>query len=233
MSTYLLVHGSWSGGWQWKPVRQLLEQAGHRVLTPSLTGMADRHHLAAPDVGLRTHIDDIVRLIEWEDLRDLVLVGHSYGGMVITGAAAAHPGRIGHLVYLDAFLPRPEEAAWDILPWQREAFEPLRRSDRPWLVDPVDMAAFFPELGDDFPARLLTPMPIATHTEPVGAAPAPGSLPATFMHATTPAFFDASSQRAAADGMRVIDIDAGHMLLTRHPEQVANLLIEAAQGVRS
>jgi pimeloyl-ACP methyl ester carboxylesterase len=233
VSTYILVHGSWSGGWQWKPVRDLLEHAGHRVLAPSLTGMADRHHLATPDIGLRTHIDDIVRLIEWEDLHDIILVGHSYGGMVITGAAAARPERIAHLVYLDAFLPRPEEAAWDILPWQRDAFEPLRRTDRPWLVDPVDMAAFFPELGSDFPTRLLTPMPIATHTQPVGDAPTPGTIPGTFLHATTPAFFDGSAERAGDDGMRVIDIDAGHMLLTRHPELVAQLLVEASNGVRT
>lgn len=233
MSTFLLVHGSWSGGWQWKPVRELLEREGHRVLTPSLTGMADRHHLATPDIGLRTHIDDIVRLIEWEDLHDIVLVGHSYGGMVITGAASALPGRIAHLVYLDAFLPRPHEAAWDILPWQRDAFETLRRTDRPWLVDPVDMTAFFPELGSDFPTGLLTPMPIATHTDPIGAAPVPGTIPGTFVHATAPAFFDGSCQRAAEDGMRVIDIDAGHMLLTRRPHQIAQLLIDAAQGAHT
>ncbi len=228
MSVYVLVHGSWSGGWQWREVRERLERAGHRVLTPSLTGMADRHHIVTDDVGLHTHIDDIARLIEWEELDDVVLVGHSYGGMVITGAAAVRSERVAHLVYLDAFLPRPHECAWDILPWQREAFEPLRLSDRPWLVDPVDVAAFFPELGPDFDTRRLTPMPVATHTEPVGAAPEPGAIAGTYVHATAPAFFDESAQRARSDGMRVIDVDDGHMLLTSSPDAVADILLGVA-----
>ncbi len=116
MSTFLLVHGSWSGGWQWEPVRSRLEAAGHRVLAPSLSGMADRHHIATIDMGLQTHIDDIARLLRWERLTEVVLVGHSYGGMVITGAAAAAAAHIAELVYLDAFLPRAGECAWDILP---------------------------------------------------------------------------------------------------------------------
>ncbi len=227
MSIYVLVHGSWSGGWQWRDVRERLEAQGHRVLAPSLTGMADRHHTAAADVGLHTHIDDITRLIEWEGLDDVVLVGHSYGGMVITGVAA-RSDRIAHVVYLDAFLPRPEECAWDILTWQREAFEPLRLPDRPWLVDPVDVTTFFPELGPDFDTRLLTPMPIATHTEPVGAAPESGRIASTYVHATSPAFFDASAQRAQSDGMRVIDVDEGHMLLSSSPHTVADILLGVA-----
>ena len=95
MANFVLVHGSWAGGWQWTTIREALEQEGHRVLAPSLTGMGDRHHLINKNVGLETHIDDIARLIEWEDLDEVVLVGHSYGGMVITGAAARIDGE-GH-----------------------------------------------------------------------------------------------------------------------------------------
>ena len=87
MANFVLVHGSWAGGWEWTGIREILESQGHRVLTPSLTGMADRHHLIGEDVGLYTHIDDIARLIEWEKLTNVVLAGHSYGGMVITGVA--------------------------------------------------------------------------------------------------------------------------------------------------
>ncbi len=225
MSVYVLVHGSWSGGWQWCAVRERLEAAGHRVLAPSLTGMADRHHVVSADMGLHTHIDDIARLLEWEDLHNVILVGHSYGGMVITGASARSLGRIARLVYVDAFLPRPEECAWDILPWQRDAFEPLRQEGNPGLVDPVDFTAFFPEVGPDFDGHRLTAMPIATHSEPVRAAPEPRRIPGTYIHATAPAFFDDSAERARADGMRVIDIPDGHQLLTSSPGAVADILL--------
>ena len=106
MANFVLVHGSWAGGWQWTTIREMLEEKGHRVLTPTLTGMSDRHHLISEDVGLETHIDDIARLIEWERLDDVILGGHSYGGMVITGVAAKVQARLSHLVYFDAFLPR-------------------------------------------------------------------------------------------------------------------------------
>lgn len=203
------------------------------MLAPSLSGMADRHHIASEGMGLHTHVDDLVRLIQWEQLHDIVLVGHSYGGMVVTGVAASVPDRIAHLVYLDAFLPRPDESAWDILTWQREAFQPLRLSDRPWLVQPVDMAAFFPELGADFDTGRFTPMPLATHEKAVGAAPEPGSVPATYVHSTSPGFFDASAARAAADGMTVIDIEAGHMLISTHPDDVTALLLDAEAADRA
>ncbi|WP_193607828.1 alpha/beta fold hydrolase [Nocardioides lijunqiniae] len=229
MSTYVLVHGSWSGGWQWQAVREQLEQEGHRVLTPTLTGMGDRHHLATEGVDLMTHVDDIARLIQWERLDDVVLVGHSYGGMVITGAAAAVPDRIDHLVYLDAFLPRSGQCAWDILEWQRESFQGLRLEDRPWLVRPVEIAQFFPELEGIDMSR-LTPMPIATHERALETAVEPGWIAATYVHATSPAFFDDSAKRAAQDGMRVVDVDAGHQLLSTHPDFVAELLLGLSRG---
>jgi len=150
LSTFVLVHGAWHGGWCWDRVTPHLRAAGHEVHTPTLTGLSERAHLLSPMVGLDTHIEDVVRLIDTLGLSDVILVGHSYGGMVITGAAARVPERIAHVVYLDAFLPRAGEAAWDLLPWQREAFQQLRLPDRPWLVRPVDAAAFFPELGEGF-----------------------------------------------------------------------------------
>ena len=231
MKTFVLVHGSWAGGWQWRPVRERLEAHGHRVLAPTLSGMADRHHVVADDMGLHTHVEDVRALLVWEDLRDVVLVGHSYGGMVVTGAAAAQGARLSHLVYLDAFLPRADEAAWDVLPWQREAFQELRLPEKPWLIRPVDQKTFFPELGEDFDAELLTPMPIATHTEAVGAAPEPGAIPSTYVHATAPAYFDDSAARAAADGMRVVDVAAGHYVHWTHADVVADLLHELATPV--
>src|SRR3984957_20745503 len=110
MATFVLVHGAWHGSWCWKRVRQALQAAGHNVFTPTLTGVADRSHLLSPDVNLDTHIDDVVNLIRWEELSDVVLCGHSYGGMVITGVADALSDRIRSLVYLDAFVPKDGEA---------------------------------------------------------------------------------------------------------------------------
>jgi pimeloyl-ACP methyl ester carboxylesterase len=103
--TYVLVHGAWAGGWEWKKVGDLLTADGHKVYRPTMTGQGERVHLASPDLDLNTHIADIVNVILFEDLHDVVLMGHSYGGMVITGVADRVPDRIKCLVYVDAFLP--------------------------------------------------------------------------------------------------------------------------------
>lgn len=103
--TIVIVHGAWGGGWAFKKVEALLRQKGFDVYRPQLTGQGDRVHLARPDIGLNTHIDDVVNSILYEDLRDVVLVGHSYGGMVISGVADRVPDRIKRLVYLDAMVP--------------------------------------------------------------------------------------------------------------------------------
>ena len=119
--TYVLVHGAWHGGWCWRSVRALLEKAGHQVHAPSLTGLGERKHLARPDIDLDTHIADIVHLLGMEDLRDVVLVGHSYGGMVMTGAADRAHERIARLVYLDAFVPENGKCTLDYVVPERAA----------------------------------------------------------------------------------------------------------------
>jgi pimeloyl-ACP methyl ester carboxylesterase len=111
MGTFVLVHGAWHGGWCWRFVRPLLR--GHEVFAPSLTGLGERKHLARPDIDLDTHVEDVVSLLEMEDLHDVVLVGHSYGGMVITGVADRAHARIRRLVYLDAFVPESGKCALD------------------------------------------------------------------------------------------------------------------------
>ena len=101
---FVLVHGSFHGGWVWRDVRKILEGKGHRVFSPSLTGCGDRKHLASPDVGLQTHITDITNIIEFEELEDVVLVGHSFAGLVITGVADQMKSKIRKLVYLDCLV---------------------------------------------------------------------------------------------------------------------------------
>jgi pimeloyl-ACP methyl ester carboxylesterase len=105
MATFLICHGAWSAGWAWKKVRPLLRAAGHEVFTPTYTGLGERAHHASPAVDLEMHIKDVLAVIEFEDLRDCILVGHSYGGMVATGVADRVPERVRHLIYLDAFVP--------------------------------------------------------------------------------------------------------------------------------
>lgn len=105
MANFVLVHGGWQGGWSYQRVAKLLRQAGHEVYTPTLTGLGERSHLAVMPINLDTHIIDIINTILWEDLSDVVLVGHSYGGMVVTGVADRISDRISALVYLDALVP--------------------------------------------------------------------------------------------------------------------------------
>lgn len=105
MTDFVLVHGGWHGGWCWQPVADRLAAKGHRVFCPTLTGLAERAHLIDCVIGPDTHVADIVQLLEFEDLTDITLVGHSYGGTIITAVASYHPDRIGRLVYLDAMVP--------------------------------------------------------------------------------------------------------------------------------
>ncbi|WP_280381992.1 alpha/beta fold hydrolase [Nocardia wallacei] len=137
MSTYLLVHGAFHGGWAWQRVTPLLASAGHRVHAPSLVGLGERAQELTRYVGLDTHVDDLARLVTTEDLTDVILVGHSYAGIVITALADRMPGRIAELVYVDTFVPRDGEAVADIMPLMVEAFaQQAAESGDGWRVPP-------------------------------------------------------------------------------------------------
>jgi pimeloyl-ACP methyl ester carboxylesterase len=116
MATFVLVHGAWRGSWCWKRVRTALQQQGHEVFTPILTGLGERSHLLSETLDLQTHTLDVLNLIQWEELNDFVLCGHSYGGMVISGVADRLPERIRSLVFLDAFVPEHGESIADFAP---------------------------------------------------------------------------------------------------------------------
>jgi pimeloyl-ACP methyl ester carboxylesterase len=114
MATFVLVHGAWHGGWCYKRVAQRLRARGHEVYTPTLTGLGERSHLLHAGVNLSLHVQDVLNVLRWEELADVVLCGHSYGGMVVTGVAAAVPEKIASLVYLDAFVPDAGQSLWDL-----------------------------------------------------------------------------------------------------------------------
>ena len=115
MATFVIVHGAFGGGWQWGQVSALLRARGHEVYTPSLTGFGERVHLATPETGLETHIQDIVNVIRYEDLDRVVLACQSYGGMVVTGVADRAPERLAHLIYLNALVPQDGQAAFEFV----------------------------------------------------------------------------------------------------------------------
>ena len=187
MSTFLICHGAWSAGWAWKKVRPLLRAAGHEVFTPTYTGLGERAHQVSPSVNLETHIADVLAVIDFEHLSDIVLVGHSYGGMVATGVADRARDRIARLVYLDAFVPGHGQSLFDLLP----AAERERRQGGSnangdgWLLPPNPPP---PDTSPEDVAWITPQAPLAADRV-LHAAPAPEEprrLPAAQLHLLHP-----------------------------------------------
>ncbi len=237
MATFVLVHGAFEAGWYWRPVARILRSAGHEVFTPSLTGLGERAHLMSPKVDLDTHIADVVGVMVSEELDGVVLAGHSYGGMVITGAADRAPDRAGErvtsLVYLDAFVPEDGEAVFDIVPPERRAALEAAAAEGGdgWRIPPppaVDWGVTDPDL-QVWLDRLSVAHPLATMTQPIRLS---GAKVAE-RHYVLAARYDPSPfQRFAAafdgaPGWTVHRIDEGHMLPVTAPEEVCRSLIAA------
>src|SRR6478752_2934415 len=136
-TTFLVCTGAWSAGWSWKKMHPLMATGGHRLVTPTYTGLGEREHLASPSNDLETHIQDILAVIKYEDLRDIVLVGHSYGGMVATGVADRARDRITRLIYLDAFVPEDGQSLFDLSEPTREHQRGLAKGGDGWRVPPM------------------------------------------------------------------------------------------------
>lgn len=237
MSTYVLIAGSWHGGWCWRKVVPLLRQAGHDVLTPTLTGTGERSHLLSRDIDLALHVQDIVQVLEYEDLREVVLVGHSYGGMVITGVAEHAAARIASLIYLDFLPPDDGQCVCDVSPDGGARGRQLAADEgNGWLVPPPSPAAF----GISDPAEItwmqarLRPMPLATFEQPVRAPTAAAArLPRMCIFCTESKGFRYISQRAQEAGLDYHELAAGHDAMVTAPEELARVLVTltAAQYV--
>jgi pimeloyl-ACP methyl ester carboxylesterase len=203
--TYVLVHGAWGGGWDWRAVDSMLAVRGHRVVRVTLTGLGERVHLASPDVGLDIHISDVVNTILWENLHDVILVGHSYGGMVVTGAADRIPARIRRVVYIDAFLPDSGESVLGLA--DGPAFARLAGSVRDGMI--------VPGWADTLAIPRDVPHPYRTFTDtmrlvnPAGRR-IPGTYVLTFEPAALPDAFQPFADRAVARGWPVHRIQTGH-----------------------
>jgi len=162
MTDFVLVQGAWIGGWYWRPIAQALRKSGHEAYAPTLTGLGERIHLMGPSINLDTHIADVVNVIKQEELSDVVLVGHSYGGMVITGVADALPGTIASMVYLDAFVPENGKALVNYLPSGHPG--PAPASDYTLAPLPAKFFGASAEVAALVDAR-TTPMPTACFTQ--------------------------------------------------------------------
>lgn len=235
MTTYVLVHGAWGGSYQFGKVRRLLQSAGHEVFTPSLTGIGERAHLSSPQISLSTHIADVVNTILYEDLSDIVLLGYSYGGMVVTGSLDHIADRVHDLVYLDAFVPSDGDTV-GMLHGRLSAREPSRIG-QPWLVQPIDRTYDDPADADRFGPR-RTPHPAACFTEPVRCArPVEDQdFSLTYIKASDDepvgdsAFWKVAARTKDNPRWRYREVDTNHMIPINRPQELADLLMELPEA---
>jgi pimeloyl-ACP methyl ester carboxylesterase len=218
MAIIVIVHGATHGGWTWKGVRMALQAAGHEVYTPTLTGLGERVHLASPDIGLDTHIQDVVNVLEYEDLRDVVLLGHSYGGAVVTAVADRAAARLARRVYLDAVLPQDGECVFDVLPpeFRAEREERLRRHGEDWRWPPT------PDADPRAAPMLLKPFQQPLRLTGTGGR----TVPAVYIHCTAKPGQDdfvLSAGRARERGWPVYELATGHSPLQSDADRTALL----------
>jgi len=223
--TIVFVHGAWGGGWQYTKISPLLEEAGHTVYRPTMTGLGERVHLGGPEVGLSTHIEDIVKVLEFEDLHEVVLVGHSYGGMVIAGVADRVPHRIAKLVYFDAILPEDGDSVASLFRGAIDTWATAGAGGaEPWQLVPA-----WVEEGELPPVDV--PQPILTFTEPIVLGnPEAARLPATFLLTVEAGKeaddFDVFAARARELGWNVFEMEGDHNPHWYQPETFVDVLLQ-------
>ena len=235
--TFVLVHGAWHGGWCWRRVADLLTARGHKVFTPTLTGLAERSHLSGSDVDLDTHIADVVNLLKWEGLSNVVLCGHSYGGMVISGVAEAVPaGVIGSIVYLDAFLPDDGRSLLDYTTVAgREGGPMLEEGEATGLVSPIPAEVFgVNALDSAWVDAQCTPQPYRTLTGKVRLTGARERIPRKAYVLATGysglAFPTFAAKVKDNPQWAYHEVPCGHDVMLDAPDDLARILEESAPG---
>jgi pimeloyl-ACP methyl ester carboxylesterase len=234
MAVFVLVHGGWGGGWEWRDVADRLRSAGHVVYRVTLTGLGERRHLAAASVDLDTHVDDVLGVLEMEDLTEVNLVGQSYGGAVVTGVADRAPQRVARLIYVDAFVPRDGQSVNDLSP---PAFvERLRALATDGLV-PLPFTDAELGLPDDIRrwyAPKLVPQPLATLDQPLQLTGRAADVPHVYIDCRPDDVdenhwvFSPFAKRARADGWECRSLPVGHDAHVLAPESLAAMLLEVA-----
>lgn len=237
MATFVLVHGGWSGAHGWRKVRRLLGVAGHEVSTPSLTGIGERVHLVSPQVDLTTHVHDVVNHILFEDLRDVVLVGYSYGGAVVTASIEQVADRVRDLVFLDAFVPEDGQSVAALSGRERPNSIVLTAE---WLAPPPDRQYDDPQEAAWQIARRV-PHPVRCFTEPVRVAKPieDYSFGLTYIKATADtrdapggnAFWNAAERAKGSPRWEYFEVETNHMVASNCPQELSDLL--AAIGNRA
>jgi len=244
MANFVLVHGAWHGGWCWKRVVQALAGAGHRTHAVTLTGVGERSHLMSPIITLETHIADVRNALEMEEMDDAVLAVHSYAGMIGTAIADRMPGRLRHLVYVDAVVPQPGES-WSSTHASatREARLAAAQASPDFSIPPVPAAVFGVEGADaEWVNRRQTPHPGHTYQAPLEVDPKRvAAVPRTFVSCTQPAlstidairgrvtgsrFWDGAWQ--GGGGARVVEVKTGHDPMITAPAELTRILLECA-----
>jgi pimeloyl-ACP methyl ester carboxylesterase len=227
LAVVVLAHGAWSAAWAWKKVRPLMAAAGHEFFAPTYTGLGERAHLARPENDLETHIDDVVGVLKCEELRNVVLLGHSYGGMVATGVADRAPERIARIVYLDAFVPENGQALIDFLPQQaRQRMLDSVKSGDGWRVTPNPVP---PDTSDDdaaWVAKFRMPQSARCFQQPIRLR-AKLTLPRSFIQCMRYADhgpFGQFAARARAEGWRLDELDSSHSPNVTAPDALMALL---------
>ena len=223
--TFVLVHGAWHGGWCWRRVADRLRTKGHYVIAPALSGVGERSHLKPEDIGLMTQVDDVVGEMKWRDLDDVVLVGHSYGGMVITGVAEQMRERIAAIVYLDAFVPGDGQALADLV---------NKRTAWPEPVTPAPPATYFHVNEKDaaWVQSKLTAHPTQCFTDKLKVTGAYQTI-AKKLYVRAPLFaqksFDQNLERCRADkSWQTATVTCGHDVMIDEPAELTAMLEQFA-----
>jgi pimeloyl-ACP methyl ester carboxylesterase len=229
--SFVLVHGAWHGGWCWERVLPLLRAAGHDVHAPTLTGLGEHAPPASPKIDLETHIADIVNVLEMENLANVVLVGHSYGGMVIAGVADRVAARMKQLVYLDAFVPDHGKCVLDH--WSAEGRADMEKRAASGFIPPTPLPAFGVTKPEDlaWAEPRLRPQPFGTWTQPVTLRHGETKLPRAYIRCTAPPrpVFEQFTRKLRADpNWTYREIAAGHDCMIADPAGTAELLLAFA-----
>ena len=233
MSTFVLVPGAWHGSWCWKRVRASLQALGHEVFTPALTGVGERAHLLSRAINLDTHIDDVVNLIRWEELSNVILCGHSYGGCVISGVADRVPDRIEALVYLDAFVLQNGQSLHDTLPEAQRSLqlELARDVGDGWKVPPIPAEVFNVNAADRaWVDRQCTMQPLATFQQPLTLSAGLAPPDTTFILATgfADSPFPPFYEQARTKGWTTMTVACGHDVMLDQPQELTHILTSIA-----
>ncbi len=224
MATFVVAHGAWSAGWGWKKMHPLMLARGHRLITPTYTGLGERGHLARPDIDLETHIADILGVLKFEDLNGVNLIGHSYGGMVATGVADRARTRVARLIYIDAFAPGDGDSVIDLLP---ESARTQRKPSSDGFIPPVPMPPDTAPEDRAWGEPLRRPQPAKTFEQKLKLHGGALTLPRHYIYCSRNApddRFRRFYERAQREGWGVDAIDSSHNPHITCPQVLAGLL---------